>query len=112
MTTTIINRDGLTNYKACVFNLFKGRHEMPFEDAPAIFSGETSPMDFSGLEYEAMNSMNPALNMPTWRAVVYVTGLTMATVAVINVCRRMGIELVLMHYDRDTGAYKPQFVEE
>ena len=47
---------------------------------------------------------------PTLGLVLYVTGLTVATVAVINVCIRVGISLTLMHYDQSTGDYYPQGV--
>lgn len=47
---------------------------------------------------------------PGFGLVLYVTGLTVATVAVINVCIRVGISLTLMHYNRDTGSYYPQDV--
>lgn len=47
---------------------------------------------------------------PGFSLVLYVTGLTVATVAVINVCMGVGIPLTLMHYDRDRGDYYPQEV--
>lgn len=42
--------------------------------------------------------------------VVYVTGLTAAMAAVISVCAENGVHLTLMHYDRDSGDYKPQVI--
>lgn len=42
--------------------------------------------------------------------VVYVTGLTACIAAVIAVCVRCGVDLTLMHYDRETGEYLPQVV--
>lgn len=42
--------------------------------------------------------------------VLYVTGLTVATVAVINVCTRVGISVKLMHFNQETGDYYPQEV--
>ena len=47
---------------------------------------------------------------PTFGLVIYVTGLTVALVAVINACLRVGISVTLMHYNRDTGSYYPQDV--
>ena len=47
---------------------------------------------------------------PGFSLVLYVTGLTVATVAVVNVCIRVGISLTLMHYDQSTGDYYPQGV--
>lgn len=42
--------------------------------------------------------------------VVYVTGLTACVAAVISVCVRCGVDLTLMHYNRETGEYLPQVV--
>ena len=47
---------------------------------------------------------------PTFGLVIYGTGLTVALVAVINACLRVGISVTLMHYNRDTGSYYPQDV--
>lgn len=47
---------------------------------------------------------------PGFDLVLYVTGLSVALVAVINACIRVGIGLTLMHYNRDTGNYYPQDV--
>lgn len=42
--------------------------------------------------------------------VLYVTGLSVALTAVINVCQRNDIALTLMHYDQGNGGYYPQEV--
>lgn len=47
---------------------------------------------------------------PTFGLVIYVTGLTVALVAVINACLRVGISVTLMHFNRETGDYYPQDV--
>lgn len=41
---------------------------------------------------------------------LYVTGLTVAVIAILNVCRCEGITVTLWHYDRNTGKYYPQNV--
>ncbi len=41
---------------------------------------------------------------------LYVTGLTVALVAVLNVTRELGIEVTLYHFNRETGEYYPQKV--
>lgn len=41
---------------------------------------------------------------------LYVTGLTVAVIAILNVCRCEGITVTLWHYDRNTGEYYPQNV--
>lgn len=43
--------------------------------------------------------------------VVYVTGLTVALMEVVNYCHRNNINLVLMHFNRETGEYYPQEVD-
>lgn len=47
---------------------------------------------------------------PSIDLVLYVTGLSVALVAVINACMRVGISLTLMHFNRETGDYYPQDV--
>lgn len=47
---------------------------------------------------------------PGFGLVLYVTGLSVALVSVINVCMRVGISLTLMHFNRATGDYYPQGV--
>lgn len=39
------------------------------------------------------------------KLVVYVTGLTPATVAIIKFCSLNGIKLTLKHFDRDSNSY-------
>ena len=47
---------------------------------------------------------------PTFGLVIYVTGLTVALVAAINACLRVGISITLMHFNQATGDYYPQDV--
>lgn len=42
---------------------------------------------------------------------LYVTGLTVALIAVLNVCREERIPVTLYHYDRESGKYFPQEVK-
>lgn len=39
---------------------------------------------------------------------LYVTGLTVCLVAVLNVCRKANIKVALWHYDKYTGSYFKQ----
>ena len=41
---------------------------------------------------------------------LYVTGLTVALIEVLNVCADLEISVTLYHYDRDSGNYFPQKV--
>lgn len=62
----------------------------------------------SGLEAEAISRLSGShidlLNL-------YVTRLTVALIATINACKRLGIVVMLYHYDRDTGRYYRQYVQ-
>ena len=85
--------------------LCKSRHEIQFAIDGAIFDTTVNPLDVMGLEEHA-KSVLMGINGLT----LYVTGLTVALVAVINACRALGIELTLMHYDRESDSYYPQEV--
>lgn len=41
---------------------------------------------------------------------LFVTGLTVATLAVVNVCLKNDIELTCWHYNKETGRYFPQYM--
>lgn len=41
---------------------------------------------------------------------LYVTGLTVALIAVINACKVRGVDLTLWHFNRDTNSYFAQEV--
>lgn len=87
--------------------LCESRHNIPGAIDGSIFPQSVDPTDVVGLEREAERIISESgvqyLN-------VYVTGLTVALVAVINACQKLGVKLMLMHYDRETGTYFPQFV--
>lgn len=85
--------------------LCKGRHEIPEAKDGAIFENAVDPLDVDGLEREASSVLDDVREL-----VLYVTGLTVALVAVINVCKEKRIDLTLMHYDRESGDYYPQKV--
>lgn len=83
--------------------LCEGRHEMPTEVGGAIFPHKINPLDVEGLEKIASDKLADCTELT-----LYVTGLTVALVAVINVCRQNNIGLTLMHFDRATGNYYQQ----
>ena len=84
--------------------LCDARHEMPENDG-AIFDTTIDPLDVRGLERIANRYVNGIEELT-----LYVTGLTVALVAVINACRIWNVKLTLMHYDRESGNYYPQKV--
>lgn len=86
--------------------LCKGRHSTPATDG-AIFETEVNPLDVTALEVEAKERL-ASLNITKLN--LYVTGLTVALVAVLNVTRELGIEVILWHFDRESGKYYSQEV--
>lgn len=37
--------------------------------------------------------------------ILYVTGLTLVVLAIVNACKKYGCDLVCMHYDRENNCY-------
>lgn len=95
--------------KKFILGLVSGRHSMPVEDY--VFSGEIKdPLNFAEME-SIIDSRFQELKIQEGDEVnVYVTGLTAATVEVINACRKNNVTLYLYHYDRDINDYKKQTV--
>lgn len=88
--------------------LFASRHSHPEIDGlPEIFSEGICPTDFSELDRQAQEFF---ANNAEEEYVIYVTGLTAATVAVIKAAVDFQVKLVLMHYDRNADKYVPQHV--
>lgn len=85
--------------------LCEGRHEIPQAVDGSIFGNELDPLDVASMESMAASMLAnvDVLNL-------YVTGLTVALIAVLNVCRDKGIKVTLYHFDRATGGYYPQVV--
>lgn len=100
----------------------EGRHDMPLGANGAIFQ-KTIPDDMITQpdkleEYvkirlaELLDTELIALpvdcRLRTVEVNLFVTGLTVATLAIVNVCLKYGILLTCWHYDRNTGEYFPQ----
>lgn len=116
--------------------LIKGRHDMPC--AEYIFEGDVNPLDFEAMRETIRTFLlervgigtscdGPAPNVANRNSdiqvflrlqafvglrklVVYVTGLTACTAALVAECARTGVDLTLMHFDRDSGQYVQQHV--
>ncbi len=73
----------------------------------AIFGNTINPLDTQGLQVEAESKLK-ALDIKSLD--LYVTGLTVALIAVLNACRQLEIVVTLYHYDRESGNYYPQQV--
>lgn len=111
-----------------VCGLCAARHPLPVEEY--IFPEAVNPLDFDGLKAAAVKFITDRVGVESVYAqpingndytdiecfrgcrdlVVYVTGLTAATAAVIAACAANGVHLTLMHFDRDSGDYKPQVI--
>lgn len=82
--------------------LCAGRHNIPQAEG-AVFAGAVDPINPQKLENIAYFSLQNCCKLD-----LYVTGLTIALVAVINVCRELRIPVTLWHFNRDTNDYFPQ----
>lgn len=90
---------------ADVYGLVSGRHEMTVEEY--IFTEIEDMFKFFNLEVQAISSIKKTSDL----LVLYVTGLTVATVSVLNVAKKLGYkDVVLKHYNRDSGLYESQWV--
>jgi len=109
--------------------LCKGRHDMPVEGY--IFKNEIDPLDVDGLDLQAYYRLRDEFpdyeiitgslyNSDDYGSVMqvryrgqlnlYVTGLTVALVAVLNAAIRLGVNVILYHYDKNSNSYYPQQV--
>lgn len=85
--------------------LCEGRHEIPQATDGAVFGNELDPLAIAEIEISAAEKLKGLKTLD-----LYVTGLTVALVAVLNVCRDNGIKVTLYHFDRNSGAYYTQEV--
>lgn len=102
--------------------LCEGRHEIPMVTDGYIFTEELSPEDISNpgrLEFMAADAIldkcveicpEKYMDLSGIRMDLYVTGLTIALIAALNICREEGIKVTLWHFNRETGKYYPQEV--
>lgn len=91
--------------EADVYGLISGRHAMPVDEY--VFDEIENMFSFFDLEVKALSSIEKTSDL----LVLYVTGLTVATVSVLNVAKKLGYkDVVLKHYNRDNGLYESQWV--
>ena len=102
-----------------IIGLIRGRHEMPV-DKYIFEEGIKDMFDYDeirnhitdfilnevGVDYEADGLIYS--NKGEKSLTVYVTGLTSVSCELVDLCNKYGVLLTLMHYDRDTGAYRAQ----
>ncbi len=89
------------------FGLCLGRHNIPGVES-YIFGNEIDPLDLDGMEKQAREKLHTFHNK---KITLYITGLTVALISALNVCRDFNITVTLMHYDRESGNYYVQEVK-
>lgn len=87
--------------------LCEERHAIPQVTDGYFFPSEVNPTDTGALWDMACNKLL-LYNNENIRINLYVTGLTVALVTVINICITSNIKLTLWHYNRDTNDYFSQ----
>lgn len=91
----------------------KGRHAMPVTEY--IIENEIEDVT-NVLEIEKMVDdyfkTKIANNEEKVEIILYVTGLTVVTLAVVKSCKKYGCNLVCLHYDRESDTYIGQKVFE
>lgn len=106
----------------------EGRHLIK-EVQEYIFGNKVDPTNVDGLKKEASKVLLEKFNKVSYRSIcigsntytdttieyrgeliLYVTGLTVAVIAILNACYEIGVQVTLMHYNSATGEYYPQEV--
>ena len=87
-----------------IMGLCAGRHEIPVQDF--IFDEIPDVTDFDAMAKAA----DAAIPRDADELEVYVTGLTPAMLAVVNVCQGGKINLTALNYDEVSGQYIKQTV--
>ena len=95
--------------------LCEGRHETPSEliSDGAVFNYSLTPDQIANpslLKDLAGDRLIQVGLTKGDRLNLVVTGLTIALVSTMNACRDLGIELNLLHYNRDTNDYIKQII--
>lgn len=86
-----------------------GRHEMPVEDA-FFFNQVDNVTDVDSLNEKINQKLDQLKVKADDKLVVYVSGLTVVTTAIIAVCAQRNIHVTLMHFDAVTKKYFSQNV--
>lgn len=85
--------------------LFRGRHDMLKEVKEYIFDWLVNLCDLKGVNRTTSEKLSGIISLTAC-----VTGLTLALVEVIKMCRNYSISLKLAHCNRDTDVYFYQSV--
>lgn len=93
--------------------LCEGRHNIPQVTDGYIFPSEVNPTDLIGLNNIASDKiiqMCEKFKNSKIKLNLYVTGLTVALIELLNVCKIHDLEVTLYHYNKETNDYFPQKV--
>lgn len=111
-----------------IVGLIKGRHEMPvdsyiFNEIKDVFDFKTMEktiVEFLVREVGIETRIGSGLNQNDYtdiqifkgksKLVVYITGLTAVTAALIKICAMNGVSLTLMHFNNATCSYEEQHI--
>jgi len=88
-----------------ILGLCEGRHILPESVSGYIFPQSVNPTDLVEMDKTCHEKLKNCDHLK-----LYVTGLTVALVTVINYCCRNHIYLILYHFDRESGSYYTQLV--
>lgn len=98
-----------TSLEILKIGVCKGRHEMPCDFY--IFGSEIKdPTDVKSLELEAEASISALVKDSNTRLEIYITGLTVAVIAVLKAAIKYSVNVVAMHYDIRTNKYYEQIL--
>ena len=86
-----------------------GRHDIPQAMDGAVFKQTISEMNPEKLYNSARKRFVGDYKLTRGDIInLYVTGFTMATLAIVKVCKDLQIEIICYHFDRETGTYIAQ----
>lgn len=81
----------------------KGRHSLPIADY--VFNEEIQDVEKIQQDVDYyFNELSKSCNDKV-QIILYVTGLTVVILAIVNACKRLGYELMAMHFDRAINSY-------
>lgn len=84
-----------------------GRHDFPDIIGSVFPYNVNNPADIAEINHVCDDALRGFFNTGD-KLYLYVTGLTVCTVAIINWCNMHQVNLTLLHYDRETGGYVEQ----
>ena len=90
--------------------LVKGRHKLPNDVTEYIFTRALTSEEMVDKNWLYLTASTALSKWKPTEVEIYVTGLTSALIAVLNVCRVHRIKAVCVHYDRQTGGWWRQEV--